>query len=84
MKAMNDYAASLSAEFYSKTPKAVFAAIAVSLANQCNEAGIDAIWDENEQALDALLLAEWTALHNAGIVPQKPPRALLTGETDPS
>ena len=67
-KKMNNYAEAISPELYEKTPKAVFAALAVSLALQVN--------GENFEILDAGFLREWDTLYKNGIVPQKPPRNL--------
>lgn len=61
----NAYARELG-DAYNAMPKAVLAAIAVSLAS----CGGDRL-DEARQAV----IDEWWALHNAGIVPQKPPFA---------
>jgi hypothetical protein len=47
---------------YSNTPKAVIAAMAVSFA----------IHATGEDQVPQVLKKEWEALHNAGIVPQKP------------
>lgn len=63
-KQFNEYAGVLSGKLYEQTPKAVFAAMAVSLAS----CGGDRL-DEAERAL----MHEWWCLFNAGIVPQKPP-----------
>jgi len=62
-KKHNYYAAQIPPDLYRKIPKAVFAAIAVSLATS----GGDYI--ENAEVL---IREEWKALHFAGIVPQKP------------
>lgn len=64
VKVGNEYADTLG-RLYARTPKAVFAAIAVSFAT----AGGDAL-----DKAELNILREWTALHNAGIVSQKPPR----------
>lgn len=64
-KVSNDYAEAAGRKFYADTPKAVWAALAYSLA-LC-VAGTDA-----EAA--ALLKSEWATLHANGIVPQKAPR----------
>lgn len=65
-KTTNNYADALSGEFYEKCPKAVFAALAVSL-------GLLAC-DENFLKVESALIDEWKALHSAGIIPQKPPK----------
>ena len=52
---------------FDDTPKAVIAAIAFSLAMRLSE--------DNPSEAIRLCSAEWQALHNAGIVPQKPQRA---------
>lgn len=64
MKTLNEYVGTLGT-LYSKTPKAVFAAIAVSTLT-CGG-------DELDKAR-ARLLEEWRILHQAGIVPQAPPK----------
>lgn len=60
----NEYASELrSGRLYDKCPKAVFAAVAVSLLTQ----GGDYLDEANLR-----ILREWWALYLAGIVPQKP------------
>ena len=51
---------------YSSTPKAVWAAIAISYAS--------AGGDNLSSVVEERILQEWTALWYSGIVPQKPPR----------
>lgn len=58
----NNYALTLG-DLYARTPKAVFAAIAVSALTS----GGDYISEAR-----ARLLEEWKILHDNGIVPQKP------------
>jgi hypothetical protein len=58
----NNYADALG-ELFDKTPKSVFAAIAFSFAT----CGGDR-WQEGAEEI----LREWWALHESGIVPQKP------------
>lgn len=67
MKQMNDYANLIDAEIYIKTPKAVFAAIAVSFANQISADELVRSGNATKAILD-----EWLALYNAQIVLQKP------------
>jgi len=62
-KLHNEYAAKLPHRIYEGIPKAVFAAIAVSLATGGGER-----LDEAQ----ALILNEWQRLFENGIVPQKP------------
>lgn len=64
MKTFNQYA-ELVADIYAATPKAVFAAIAVSFANISAE-------DNLSKARDGVV-EEWWLLYLNGIVPQKPP-----------
>jgi len=66
MKRHNEYLPVLG-KLYDDTPKAVFAAIALSLSF------IDIEGRGWEQAVTRLK-AEWLALYNNGIVPQRPPR----------
>ena len=71
---MNNRGVKLSNEYilqygklYASTPKAVFAAVALSLA----------FIDVEEQGFDlacARVMNEWRALYENGIVPQKPPK----------
>lgn len=65
-KTSNDYAAALDQDLYADTPKAVFAAIAVSLI-----ISLGAPNDEREIA--EWLVTEWDVLHQNGIVPQVVP-----------
>ena len=64
MNTTNEYEQALG-DLFDKTPKAVFAAIAVS-ALTCGG-------DHLDQAR-AEILKEWRILHENGIVAQKPPR----------
>jgi hypothetical protein len=64
IKITNEYSQAIG-RMYAETPKAVFAAIAVSFCSTGGEQLPDA--EEN-------LLREWTALWYSGIVTQKPPR----------
>jgi len=61
----NEYQDLLGADF-DKTPKSVYAALAVSLAMRLNP-------ESNADALK-MLRDEWATLHANGIVPQKPPK----------
>lgn len=61
----NEYANAL--PDYDRTPKAVYAAVALSLATQVGQCA------EFSEA-HALILEEWRILHGNGIVPQCPPR----------
>jgi len=60
---MNEYAAALGG-LYATTPKAVFAAVAVSVLTGCR--------DDLEEARE-LMVKEWRLLHGLGIIPQAPP-----------
>ena len=62
----NPYSAMIGVDLYERTPKAVFAAIAVS--NAVNTS-------DDFAAARAYILSEWKALYEAGIVPQHPPIA---------
>lgn len=64
MKSKNEYQQRIDPAFYETCPKAVLAAIAVSLLNRL---------DPTEK-LDytSCLHLEWATLHDNGIVPQKP------------
>jgi len=64
-KTMNAYAEELG-RLYGKTPKAVFAAIAVSRLTDGGDSLAEA---------QSLLLAEWRILYENRIVPQRPVRA---------
>ena len=66
VKLGNGYAAELG-DLYNIAPKAVLAAIAVSFGTSGG--------DRLHEARD-VVLAEWIALHRAGIVPQMPPKRL--------
>lgn len=62
-KLKNEYADELGGAFYEQTPKAVFAAVAVSVLT----IGGDYLDDAKNR-----VLKEWWVLYRAGIVPQKP------------
>ena len=64
MKKMNGYAEAF--PNYERTPKAVCAALAFSLAMRLEE--------EDEVRVGELLEEEWRILHQSGIVSQKPQR----------
>jgi hypothetical protein len=61
MKVSNAYAEQLPRNIYDATPKAVFAAIAVSLATHGDPFNADPLLP---------ILKEWEILHQNGIVPQ--------------
>jgi hypothetical protein len=63
----NEYADALGEPLYDAVPKAVFAAIAVSLVT-CGGSYLE--------HADRILL-EWAALYENGIVPQRPPKVLV-------
>lgn len=72
----NEYMSACGPGFYTDTPKAVWAALAVALAVRLGgitEEGEDAPADEFAAAA-ALIREEWRALHAIGIVPQAPPK----------
>ncbi len=71
-KLYNEYADALGAKFYDRTPKAVFAAIAVSALAKGADGLLARDWPTSE--VQALVLREWAVLHENGIVPQKPPK----------
>jgi len=64
----NEYAAALRG-LYATTPKAVFAAVAVSVLTGCR--------DDLGEARE-LMVKEWRLLHGLGIIPQAPPPKLAT------
>ena len=68
MKASNEYAQVLYPR-YGDTPKAVIAAVAVSLLLKDNEGKWDGIYDA--------FVKEWATFHANGIVPQKPTPSTL-------
>jgi hypothetical protein len=68
MKRGNEYIESFG-KLYAQTPKAVFAACALSFAF------IDVEEQSFEQAVTRFMF-EWEALHNNGIIPQKPPKRI--------
>lgn len=65
MKTQNNYQRLLTEKLFDKTPKAVFAALAVS--------GLSNYGDELTSDMDRIILKEWWILFHNGIVPQKPP-----------
>ncbi len=68
-KLKNGYQKALG-DMYAETPKAVFAALAVSLIMQLDGD------DSPAGRIRNRLLGEWTVLHQNGIVPQKPNRKI--------
>jgi len=66
MKIGNEYAGAAFGNAYATVPKAVFAALAFSLAMR--------LTCDAEHAARELLAEEWATLHRCGIVPQKPIR----------
>lgn len=65
MKTSNDYAQAFG-RLYDRTPKAVFAAVAMSYAIRVAGA------EEPAGTAIAEFLHEWTVLNQNGIIPQKP------------
>lgn len=70
LKKTNEYS-ELVNDIYDRTPKAVFAAIAVS--EYINRLNIPI------GSLSDAVLKEWGALYKSGIVPQKPPNQRCSG-----
>lgn len=68
MKTVNEYALSPGRAFFDATPKAVWAALAVSFL-------IKDVSESKSAGLRRELITEWEYLHANGIVPQKAPRA---------
>lgn len=66
MGTRNNYTQALG-NFFTVTPKAVFAAVAFSFANRLFAKS------EGTEVAD-IILEEWQTLYANGIVPQKPPR----------
>jgi len=66
MKTVNEYQQVLEGKFYEGVPKAVLAAIAVSLQARLDGGVID------PQSMTKALRDEWNALYQNGIIPQKP------------
>ena len=67
-KKLNEYALALDGQLYADCPKAVLAAIAVSLLT----CGGDTL---NDGQVSALLAQEWDALYANGVVSQRPSKA---------
>lgn len=66
-KIKNLYVESLG-KLYADTPKAVFAAIAYSLANALSNG------PQNASSIQKEILKEWDILYRNGIIAQKPPK----------
>jgi len=66
-KTSNHYADIIPPALYAATPKAVFAAMAVSYAINSSDG-------DQRGAAETFLREEWAALYAAGIVPQRPPK----------
>lgn len=81
MKTTNGYALLIGSDLYSRTPKAVFAALAVSFANRLAGIGVDDASEDGEflgspdaeAEAQRWIVEEWKALKEAGIVPQSAP-----------
>lgn len=69
-KIVGEYVSSLPPWAFDRTPKAVWAALAVSYAANRERDGAEP--GPGEKAW-LILLAEWETLYDQGIVPQKPP-----------
>ncbi len=69
----NKYQKQISREVFDRTPKAVFAALAVSY-----------FINTEVEHIDAALLDEWQLLYMQGIIPQKPPNISVERTVDNS
>lgn len=70
----NDYSRVL-APIIERTPKAVLAAIVVSLISMRGDAdGNEVDLGDGGDLIVSGVIGEWNALHQAGIVPQRPPK----------
>lgn len=65
-KVENEYQKTISRKLYADTPKAVLAALVVSLLTKHSGTAFEDV--------DARLIAEWDTLHVNGIIPQSAPR----------
>ena len=66
MATMNTYTELINDNFYRDTPKAVFAALAISYL--INHQGADY---SKPEILEQMLVNEWHLLHQAGVIPQE-------------
>lgn len=64
-KTLNDYVTGFDRDLYRDTPKAVWAAIAISALTN----GGDHLGEAERRVVD-----EWRALHTARVIPQQPPK----------
>lgn len=71
MKTTNAYVGALP-DIYDKIPKAVLAAVAVSFAIRLDGEG-------NVKAVQQMIVDEWLALHEAGILDAQDPHKYLCG-----
>lgn len=69
VKQSNEYANMIPGQMYEDTPKAIFAAIAMSFALRLNDDGATLALSE--------IVNEWIGLKINGIVPQSPPAYLF-------
>lgn len=67
-KKLNEYVGAIPREVFEDTPKAVWAAIAISFANQIDGDRLD--------LAAQMIVHEWSLLNQNGIVPQSIPAAL--------
>lgn len=76
LKITNGYT-QMAGRLYAQTPKAVWAALAISYAahRTCGADELETGLDQDR--LEPQLLEEWTILHQNGIVKQKPPQAAI-------
>lgn len=72
----NEYLALAGARFYDRTPKAVFAALAISFAMRIGDDEDSMPQPHDMDRIEAILLEEWRILNVNGIVPQKAPKRL--------
>lgn len=68
-KKFNDYADVIDPALYAATPKAVLAALVVSLMSDGGDR-----FDDSDFDVNAKIREEWGILHGNGIVPQRPPK----------
>ena len=72
-KKSNEYAETLE-KLFEEAPKAVLGALLVSFVLRFGDPEGEEILPDEHERIQQVVRAEWAVLHDAGIIPQRPPK----------